>query len=60
MNPPGNSTAFAAPGIEARWTSSAKEGVGDQDLGGYHLVWTRDVVHSAIPLLANAKLHSVS
>jgi len=28
MNPPENSTAFGAPGIEPRWTSSAKEGVG--------------------------------
>jgi len=28
MNPPDNSAAFGAPGIEPRWTSSAKEGVG--------------------------------
>src|SRR5213595_2978978 len=28
MNPPENSVAFGAPGIEPRWTSSAKEGVG--------------------------------
>jgi glucoamylase len=28
MNPPGNSVAFGAPGIEPRWTSSAKEGLG--------------------------------
>jgi len=28
MNPSENSVAFGAPGIEARWTSSAKEGVG--------------------------------
>jgi len=28
MNPPPNSVAFGAPGIEPRWTSSAKEGVG--------------------------------
>ena len=28
MNPPDNSIAFGAPGIEPRWTSSAKEGVG--------------------------------
>src|SRR5947209_1358523 len=28
MNPPENSIAFGAPGIEPRWTSSAKEGVG--------------------------------
>jgi glucoamylase len=28
MNLPGNSVAFGAPGIEPRWTSSAKEGVG--------------------------------
>src|ERR1041384_7089720 len=28
MNPPQNSAAFGAPGIEPRWTSSAKEGVG--------------------------------
>jgi glucoamylase len=25
---------------------------GDEDLGGYHLVWTRDMVHSATALLA--------
>jgi len=28
MNPSENSVAFGAPGIEPRWTSSAKEGVG--------------------------------
>src|SRR5438094_1092627 len=28
MNPPENALAFGAPGIEPRWTSSAKEGVG--------------------------------
>jgi glucoamylase len=28
MTPPENSIAFGAPGIEPRWTSSAKEGVG--------------------------------
>jgi glucoamylase len=28
MNPPEDSIAFGAPGIEPRWTSSAKEGVG--------------------------------
>ena len=28
MNPPEHSVAFGAPGIEPRWTSSAKEGVG--------------------------------
>lgn len=28
MNHPENSTAFGSPGIEPRWTSSAKEGVG--------------------------------
>jgi glucoamylase len=28
MNPPENSIAFGAPGIEPRWTSSAKEGAG--------------------------------
>jgi glucoamylase len=28
---------------------------GDQDFGGYHLVWTRDLVHSAIALLATAQ-----
>ena len=28
MNPLEDSTAFGAPGIEPRWTSSAKEGVG--------------------------------
>jgi hypothetical protein len=28
MNPPENSVAFGAPGIEPRWTSSAKHGLG--------------------------------
>jgi hypothetical protein len=28
MNPPENSVSFGAPGIEPRWTSSAKEGMG--------------------------------
>ena len=28
MNPPEDAVAFGAPGIEPRWTSSAKEGVG--------------------------------
>jgi glucoamylase len=28
------------------------EATGDEDLGGYHLVWTRDMVHSAMGLLA--------
>ena len=28
------------------------EAKGDEDLGGYHLVWTRDMVHSATGLLA--------
>jgi len=28
------------------------ESKGDEDKGGYHLVWTRDMVHSAIALLA--------
>src|SRR5439155_25557072 len=28
MNPSDNSVAFGAPGIEPRWTSSAKEGLG--------------------------------
>src|SRR5947199_9606837 len=28
MNPPENSIAFGAPGIEPRWTSITKEGVG--------------------------------
>jgi len=29
---------------------------GDQDLGGYHLVWTRDLVKSAAALLATGQL----
>ena len=28
MTPPANSVAFGAPGVEPRWTSSAKEGLG--------------------------------
>ncbi|MBI4832451.1 MAG: glucan 1,4-alpha-glucosidase, partial [Candidatus Lindowbacteria bacterium] len=29
---------------------------GDEDIGGYHLVWTRDMVHSATGLLACGEL----
>ena len=29
---------------------------GDLDLGGYHLVWTRDLVHSATALLATGQM----
>ena len=29
---------------------------GDLDLGGYHLVWTRDLVHSATALLATGQI----
>ena len=29
---------------------------GDQDLGGYHLVWTRDLVQSTIALLATGQM----
>jgi len=29
------------------------EAKGDEDLGGYHLVWTRDLVHAATGLLAS-------
>jgi len=32
------------------------EAKGDQDLGGYHLVWTRDLVHSATALLATGQI----
>jgi hypothetical protein len=35
MNPTENSVGFGAPGIEPRWTSSAKEGLGT----AYH--WSR-------------------
>jgi hypothetical protein len=28
MNPEENSFAFSAPGIEPRWTSNAKDGIG--------------------------------
>ena len=31
---------------------------GDEDLGGYHLVWTRDLVHSATGLLASGQTHT--
>jgi glucoamylase len=29
---------------------------GDEDLGGYHLVWTRDLYHSAMALVASGNL----
>jgi glucoamylase len=32
------------------------EAKGDEDLGGYHLVWTRDMVNSASALLASGNL----
>ncbi len=31
---------------------------GDDDLGGYHLVWTRDLVQSATALLATGQTHT--
>ncbi len=31
---------------------------GDDDLGGYHLVWTRDMVHSASALLAMGRVET--
>ena len=31
---------------------------GDDDVGGYHLVWTRDMVHSATALLASGALET--
>ena len=31
---------------------------GDEDLGGYHLVWTRDLVQSATALLASGEVHT--
>ncbi len=31
---------------------------GDDELGGYHLVWTRDLVHSATALLATGQTHT--
>ena len=31
---------------------------GDEDLGGYHLVWTRDLVQSATALLATGQKHT--
>ncbi len=34
------------------------ESKGDEDLGGYHLVWTRDMVHSATGLLALGELET--
>ena len=40
MNPSGNSVAFGAPGIEPRWTSSAKEGVGTAYHTGCRLWFT--------------------
>jgi glucoamylase len=40
MNPPENSIAFGAPGIEPRWTSSAKEGVGTAYHTSYRVWFT--------------------
>src|SRR2546430_6996654 len=40
MNPPENGVAFGAPGIEPRWTSSAKEGVGTAYHTSCHLWFT--------------------
>ena len=34
------------------------EAKGDEDLGGYHLVWTRDMVNSASALLASGNLET--
>jgi glucoamylase len=40
MNPQINSPAFGAPGIEPRWTSSAKEGLGTAYSGSCCLWFT--------------------
>ncbi len=40
MNPPENAVAFGAPGIEPRWTSSAKEGLGTSYNTGCRLWFT--------------------
>jgi glucoamylase len=34
------------------------EAKSDEDLGGYHLVWTRDMVHSATALLASGNIET--
>jgi glucoamylase len=34
------------------------EAKGDEDLGGYHLVWTRDLVNSATGLLASGEVNT--
>jgi len=34
------------------------EAKGDEDLGGYHLVWTRDMVNSATGLMAAGDMHT--
>jgi glucoamylase len=34
------------------------EAAGDDNLGGYHLVWTRDLVNSATGLLATGNIHT--
>jgi glucoamylase len=34
------------------------EAMGDDDLGGYHLVWVRDMVNSATGLLASGDVHT--
>ncbi|HEY3394826.1 MAG TPA: glycoside hydrolase family 15 protein [Lacipirellulaceae bacterium] len=34
------------------------EAAGDDNLGGYHLVWTRDMVNSATGLLATGNIHT--
>ena len=34
------------------------EGAGDDNVGGYHLVWTRDMVNSATGLLATGNIHT--
>ena len=34
------------------------ESKGDEDLGGYHLVWTRDLYHSAMALVASGNMQT--
>ena len=46
----------AIPARSSLRSASLGEAKGDEDLGGYHLVWTRDMVNSVTGLAASGEL----
>jgi hypothetical protein len=65
MNPPEHSAAFGAPGIEPRWMSSAKEGLGSAYHRSCRLWFTpshgivNEIASSQATIVALAQLRAV-